>query len=75
MRITIELPDELLRRAKRKAAESGLSLRQFFTAAIERSLLEATPKSRKAPPSFGDPATAPPITVLTPKQVDEAMFG
>ena len=73
MRTTIELPDELLRRAKSRAAASGISMREFFIDAIERRLAPAK-KIRRAPPAIGS-ASAPRIRVLTPEQIDEAMFG
>jgi len=38
MKTTIELPDSLFRRAKSKAASSGISLKQFFTEAIQDKL-------------------------------------
>jgi predicted DNA binding CopG/RHH family protein len=40
MRTTIELSDELLTKAKSRAAASGISLRTFFTEAVERKLEE-----------------------------------
>ena len=52
MRTTVELPDGIFRRAKRVALERGLSLKEFFTEAIERSLREP-PRSARM--------TAPPI--------------
>jgi hypothetical protein len=38
MKTTLEIPDALFRRAKSKAAESGISLRQFVTEAVEDKL-------------------------------------
>ena len=38
MRTTIELPDELLKKAKIKAVEEGISLKQLFTRALENEL-------------------------------------
>jgi len=38
MKTTIELPDPLFRRAKSKAAESGMTMKQFFTEAIQDKL-------------------------------------
>jgi len=74
MRTTIELPDELLARAKSTAALSGISLRQFFIDAVRDRLTPAKPKVRKAPPAIGD-AHAPRMEPLTREQIDEAMFG
>jgi hypothetical protein len=38
MKTTIELPDTLFRRVKSKAAASGITLKQFFTEAIQDKL-------------------------------------
>ena len=38
MKITLEIPDSLFRRAKAKAAERGVPLRQFVTEAISEKL-------------------------------------
>ena len=51
MKTTIELPDPLFRRAKSKAAESGMTMKQFFTEAIQDTLAG---KSASAAP--GQPA-------------------
>jgi hypothetical protein len=74
MRTTIELPDELLTRAKVRAAQSKLSLRQFFVDAVEQKLAPSAGKTRRPPPAVGN-ARGPKIMTLTREQVDEAMFG
>jgi hypothetical protein len=74
MRTTVELPDELLARAKSHAALRGLSLKELFIEAIEQRLAPQTKKVRQSPPAIGN-ARAPRIRVLTPEQIDEAMFG
>src|SRR5690348_8120617 len=38
MKTTLEIPDSVLRRAKSKAAELGVPLRQFVTEAVEEKL-------------------------------------
>jgi hypothetical protein len=38
MKTTVELPDELFRRAKATAAARGLSLKQYFSQALEERL-------------------------------------
>jgi len=38
MRTTIELSDDLLKQAKIKAVEEGISLKQLFTRALEQEL-------------------------------------
>ena len=74
MRTTIELPDELLTRAKVQAAQSGVSLRQFFIHAIQCRLDPPPTKVRRDPPVIGN-AKGKRVGVLTAKQIDEAMFG
>jgi hypothetical protein len=74
MRTTVELPDELLTRAKVRASASGVSLKQFFIEALERSLVPASRKVRRTPPAIGS-RNAKSIGILTAKQIDAAMFG
>jgi hypothetical protein len=38
MKTTLEIPDQIFYRAKSKAAEQGVSLRQFVTEAVEEKL-------------------------------------
>ncbi len=74
MRTTIELPDDLLSRAKSRAALSGISLKQFFCEAIQLRLIESQPKKmRRPPPALGHASSRP--VQITRKQIDEAMFG
>jgi hypothetical protein len=42
MRTTIDLPDELFRRAKAAAAVQGIKLREFVTTALERALQQGS---------------------------------
>jgi len=74
MRTTIELPDELLTRAKSRAAGAGISLREFFIQAVQEKLTIPKQRVRRPPPAIGS-ADAHRIGVLTPEQMDEAMFG
>jgi hypothetical protein len=46
MKTTLESPDRMFRRAKSKAAEQGIPLRQFVTGAVEDKL----EKRRDKPP-------------------------
>jgi len=41
MKTTLEIPDTVFRRAKSKAAERGIPLRQFVTEAVEDKLKAA----------------------------------
>jgi hypothetical protein len=75
MRTTVELPDELLTRAKIQAVSSGISLRQFFVEAVEQKLTTpARKKVRRDPPVIGSP-DGPPIRAVTREEIDEALFG
>lgn len=47
MKTTLEIPDPIFRRAKSKAAERGISLRQFVTEAVEDKLKTSTSPNRK----------------------------
>jgi hypothetical protein len=42
MKTTLEIPDAVFRKAKAKAAEEGIPLRQFVTEAVEEKLKAAT---------------------------------
>jgi hypothetical protein len=47
MKTTLEIPDLILRKAKVKAAQRGIPLRQFVTEAVEQKLAtEATPEKK-----------------------------
>ena len=74
MRTTIELPDELLAKARIRAASRGVSLKAFFIQAIEQTLAPEKPKVRRPPPAIGNPRSRK-IGVLSAEQIDEAMFG
>ena len=47
MKTTLEIPDTIFRRAKSKAAERGIPLRQFVTEAVEDKLKAAPGASHK----------------------------
>jgi hypothetical protein len=55
MRTTIDLPDGLFRQVKTLAVQKGLTLKDFFTAAVERALVETPIESRRMvhPPIMG----------------------
>lgn len=54
MRTTLDLPDDILRRAKIAAVERGSSLRQLVTDALRREIEGPTPSARRR-------LTSPPI--------------
>jgi len=47
MKTTLEIPDRIFRRAKSKAAEQGIPLRQFVTEAVEDKLKTAPAAEQK----------------------------
>jgi hypothetical protein len=49
-RTTVRLPSELLRRAKRKAAQEGVTLTSLIEEGLRQQLLQAAEKPRKAEP-------------------------
>lgn len=57
MKTTVELPDQLLRKAKAAAAEEGKSLKDYFTEAVSDRLRRNVQSSEKAEPwrvAFGE---------------------
>ena len=47
MKTTLEIPDATFRRAKSKAAEQGIPLRQFVTEAVEDKLKTSSSPGKK----------------------------
>ena len=52
VKTTIELPDSLFRRAKSKAAASGMTLKQFVTEAIQDKLAAKSPTGTSVQPEW-----------------------
>ena len=46
MKTTLEIPDAVFRRAKAKAAERGVPLRQFVTEAVEEKLASVSSSAK-----------------------------
>ena len=69
MRTTIELPDDLLKRAKSASALKGQSLKDFFIEAVEQKLVPPVKKGRIEIPviKIGGPPINP-----TREQIEEA---
>ena len=70
MRTTLDLPDDILRRAKIAAVERGTSLRQIVIDALRREIEEPSPGDRKRltrPPV--KLAADSPLTTLSPEDV------
>lgn len=49
MRTTIDIPDQLLKKAKLKAIEEGISLKDLFTRSLEKELSVDTPTPEGMP--------------------------
>lgn len=70
MRTTIDIPDELFRRAKARAALDGISLKELMTRYVREGLTrnadgaEGEARPRSALP-IARPATGRPLTVQT----------
>jgi hypothetical protein len=47
VKATLEIPDSVFRKAKAKAAERGVPLRQFVTEAVEEKLNAGSPSGAK----------------------------
>ncbi len=43
MRTTIDIPDELMKEAKKKAIEEGITLKELFTRTLEKELYGGVP--------------------------------
>ena len=70
MRTTIDLPDDVLRRAKITAVERGSSLRQLVIDALKRELDERAPETRRRltrPPI--KLAADSPLRTLSPEEI------
>lgn len=49
MRTTIDISDDLMKKAKVKAAEEGITLKELFTRMLKKELVEEEESSGKAP--------------------------
>jgi hypothetical protein len=61
MRTTIDLPDPLFRVVKSLASEKGISLKDFFTEALQRAVSQ--------PPSRGHRMDLPPVRSVGGKRI------
>jgi hypothetical protein len=72
MRTTVDLPSELQRQAKARAALRGESLKTLLTRAVAAELdREARPRQRVALPVFGD--VAGPVVNVTSASIARAL--
>lgn len=58
MRTTIDLPDELFRRVKARAARDGVKLKDLITSYVEQGLTQPA-RVRSEPPIFGSQVGPP----------------
>ena len=78
MRTTIDIPDDVLRRAKARAALSGMKLKDLITRYVEMGLAQhaqegeqkAHPR-RSPPPLIAKAMTGKPIPALTNQELAE----
>lgn len=71
MRTTLDLPDDILRRAKIEAIERGSTLRQFVIDALQREMASSErPRKRlmRPPVKLADDA---PLCRLSPEDVEQ----
>ena len=79
MRTTIDLPDDLLRQAKSKAALSGIKLKDLIARYVEEGLRRGTPFAesdtqparRRSPPPVIIPTRGIPIQALRGDELRE----
>jgi hypothetical protein len=76
MRTTIDLPDDLLRRAREEAAQRGLDVNEFIAAAIAKevpvpSTLISSPRSKLPTIKARGSATIPNISSELQARLDE----
>jgi hypothetical protein len=64
MRTTVDIPDDLYRTLKARAALSGVTMRELIVRLIEQSLRRPVPSTRK-----NSPQREPPPVVVPPRGV------
>lgn len=74
MRTTVDIPDEMYRRLKIKAAEDGETVRALILRGVEQTLAEKPVEKRKVDFPIIRSDRKDKIN-LTREQIDEAMFG
>jgi len=78
MRTTIDLPDELLREVKSRAALSGLSLKELITRYVEQGLSRGSPpgpppRARRSRLPITREATGRPLPALTNAELQQLL--
>lgn len=79
MKTTVELPDDLMRAIKVRAAEEGRSIKDLLTdllrSAIGAGSKRRTPTAFKPLPTLKTRHAAPPGQEMTPERVAEILWG
>ena len=65
MRTTLDLPDDLMRHLKSRAALEGRSLRDLVLALVERGMQEPAPRASAAPPTLTTICIGQPLGVAS----------
>jgi len=80
MKITVDLPADIVRQLQMRAAEKGIKLKDLITEAcltfLDQHSKQKKDKSKKLPfPIFKGGHPAKPGEELTPERVDEILWG
>ena len=77
MRTTVDLPDELLRRVKARAAMDGVKLKALVAAYIEQGLAGRLPRPgaarERSPIPIARPATGVPLPLLSSEEIERIL--
>ena len=77
MRTSVDIPDPLLRRARKLAHEQGTTLRQLLVDSLRAALDRATPaaKHRMRDRSFGEGGLLSGLAWSDTERIDELAYG
>jgi hypothetical protein len=77
MRTSVDIPDPLLRRAKKLAREQGLTLRQLLVDSLRATLERSAPaaKHRMKDRSFGEGGLVSGLAWSDTERIDELAYG
>lgn len=78
MRTTVDLPDDLLRRVKARAALDGLKMKDLITRYLEQGLMQAVhppgpSQRRRSDLPVARPATGHPLPALTNEEIQRIL--
>lgn len=74
MRTTIDLPDDLLRRAKATAALKGLKLKDFIAGILARALVESENEDKRVGRGTPPPVMIPKSRLTIPSRTNAEIF-